>query len=32
MKLELLNPEANPFQNSEIRRIQDFYGVRYEDL
>lgn len=32
MKLELLNPEANPFQTSEIRRIQDFYGVRYEDL
>lgn len=32
MAVQFLDPNTNPFQTSEIRRIQDFYGVSYEDL
>jgi len=32
MNISFLDPKVNPFQTSEIRRIQDFYGIRYEDL
>ena len=32
MAVEFLDPKTNPFQTSEIRRIQDFYGATYEDL
>lgn len=32
MSINFLNPRTNPFQTSEIRRIQDFYWIKYEDL
>lgn len=32
MAVQFLDPKTNPFQTSEIRRIQDFYGASYEDL
>lgn len=31
-EIRFLNPEVSPYRTSEIRRIQDFYGVKYEDL
>jgi len=32
MSINFLDPKVNPFQTSEIRRIQDFYWVDYLDL
>lgn len=32
MSVNFLDPSTNPFQQSEIRRLQDFYGATYEDL
>ena len=32
MNILMDNPAVNPFQTSEIRRIQDFYWVKFEDL
>ena len=32
MSINFLDPSTNPFQQSEIRRLQDFYGATYEDL
>ena len=30
--INFLENTLNPFQNSRIRQIQDFYGASYEDL
>ena len=32
MNILMDNPAVNPFPTSEIRRIQDFYWVKFEDL
>lgn len=32
MSISFLDPKVNPFQTSEIRRIQEFYWISYEDL
>lgn len=32
MSINFLENTLNPFQNSRIRQIQDFYGASYEDL